>query len=372
MMELKRLRAIGLMSGTSVDGVDAAIVETDGVDVFANNISITRHYEASLKKAIFAVLGDKGLIDSDKVHKAELLLTLFHRDTVKDLLNKAGLSETDIDVIGFHGHTVVHNPAFKITRQLGDAQLLANELKIPVISRFRNVDIKAGGQGAPLEAAYLTAISSDLPKPLGIINIGGIANVTLIGENGEFQAFHTGTGNALLDEWMQKRYGVEMDFDGVEAARGTPDERILAKLFTDEFFAKAPPKSLDREYFRYALTDLDGLSVADGAATLTAFTVRAIKRAVDDFASVKPENWIVYGGGANNPTMMKYLKELFGVNVRNASEAGWNPVTLEAQSFAFLAVRSLFGLPLTFPSTTGVAEALSGGKLFNPENITEA
>ncbi|MBR7159045.1 MAG: anhydro-N-acetylmuramic acid kinase, partial [Alphaproteobacteria bacterium] len=195
METLRRLTSIGLMSGTSIDGVDAALVETDGVDVFANKVSLTRHYDDSLKEAIRTLLGEKGQQDKERLRKIEVLLTMFHVQAVKDLLSEAGKTIKDIDVIGFHGHTVFHNPAYHITRQIGDAALLANELKVPVVSRFRNVDVKAGGEGAPLEPAYLMAISEDMPKPLGFVNIGGVANITVIGVNGEMLAFHTGSGN---------------------------------------------------------------------------------------------------------------------------------------------------------------------------------
>ncbi|MBR7158574.1 MAG: anhydro-N-acetylmuramic acid kinase, partial [Alphaproteobacteria bacterium] len=174
-------------------------------------------------------------------------------------------------------------------------------------------------------------------------------------------------GNALLDDWMRKRHGVEMDFDGVMAARGTPDEKIVAHLLEDDFFKKVPPKSLDRDYFAYALKDIDGLSVPDGAATLTAFTAAAIADSVKNYVQDKPLKWIAYGGGANNPTIIRFLRNYLQTPVETASQIGWNGNTLEAQSFAFLAVRSLFGLPLTFPATTGVPEPSSGGKVFYPE-----
>ncbi len=367
METLRRLTAIGLMSGTSIDGVDAALLETDGVDVFANKFSLTRHYDDALKEAIRSLLGEKGQEDKERLRKIEILLTMFHIQAVKDLLAEAEKNIADIDVIGFHGHTVFHNPAYHITRQIGDAGLMANELKVPVVSRFRNVDIKAGGEGAPLEAAYLVAISEKLPKPLGVINIGGVANITVIGENGELLAFHTGPGNALIDDWLRKRHGVEMDFDGVTAARGNPDEKIIAHLLNDDFFRKVPPKSLDRGYFAYALKSIDGLSVPDGAATLTAFTAAAIADGVKNYVEGKPLKWIVYGGGANNPTLVRYLRQYLQAPIEQAAEAGWNGNTLEAQSFAFLAVRSLFGLPLTFPKTTGVEEPSCGGKVFYPE-----
>ena len=368
MEEIRKLTAIGLMSGASGKGVDAALVETDGFDIFENKVSLTNHYDDVLRQALCSVMSGKDSNDEEKIRKVELLLTLFHGDTVRLLLEKAGRSVEDIDVIGFHGHTVLHNAALHVTRQLGNAELLANELKINVVSRFRNVDIKAGGQGAPLEPAFLLAALRDEKKPLGVINIGGIMSVTLIGENGEMQAFHAGTGNVLVDKFMNQKYGLEMDFEGLEAARGKPDEKVIEKLLRDDFFTKTPPKSLDAGYFDYALDDVKGLALQDAVATLTAFSAYSLAQSVNDFAFTKPQKWIVCGGGANNPTLCRYIRESLGSELINSKEVGINPDTMEAQSFAFLAVRSVFGLPLTFPQTTGVAEDLSGGKLFVFEN----
>lgn len=364
MEEIRKLTAIGLMSGTSGKGVDAALLETDGFDIFENRISLTAHYDDTLKEALYSVVSGAYKGDDDKLRKVELLLTLFHKDTVFALLEKAGKTINDVDIIGFHGHTVLHNAALKVTRQLGNAELLANELKINVVSRFRNVDIKAGGQGAPLEPAFLLSALQNVKKPVGVINIGGVISLTLIGENGEMQAFHTGTGNVLIDSFMHQKYGVEMDFDGLEAARGKPDEKVIEKLLRDDFFAKVPPKSLDARYFDYALDDVQGLSLQDAVSTLTMFSACSLAKSVEDFAFIKPKNWIVCGGGVNNPTLCRCIREVLGGDLMNSSEFGINPDTMEAQSFAFLAVRSLFGLPLTFPQTTGVAEDLSGGKLF--------
>lgn len=366
MTNIRRMTAIGLMSGTSVDGVDAALVETDGVDVFDNAVAITRHYRPELKEEIIALLGNETHQNEEKLNRANLLFTLFNGDTVLELLEKAGKKIEDIDVIGFHGHTLFHSPLLKVTRQLGNPQLLANELGVKVVSRFRNVDVKSGGQGAPLEAAYLVAITRDMEKPLGIINIGGIANVTAIGQNGEIQAFHTGPGNAIINDWMRKKHAIEMDFDGLEAARGNPDMRVVDDLLKDEFFAKIPPKSVDRNYFSFALHEVDGLSVSDGAATLTYFVAAAIKQALDNYLFIKPVKWVAYGGGANNPTLLRFIAKVLKSEVVKADELGWNGNTLEAQSFAFLAVRSLCGMPITYPETTGAPEPLSGGKLFYP------
>lgn len=367
MEEIKRLRAIGLMSGTSGNGVDAVLLETDGFDIFENKISIINHYNQTLKDALYSIVSGIDSKDEEKIRKVELLLTIFHRDTVYSLLEKAGCKISDIDVIGFHGHTVLHNAALKVTRQLGNPDLLANELKVKVVSRFRNVDIKAGGQGAPMEPAFLLSALQKEEKPIGVLNIGGITSVTLIGYNGEMQAFHVGPGNILIDNFMHRKCRVEMDFDGLEAARGKPNRKVVDKLLEDPFFLKSPPKSLDIRYFDYVLDEIQGLNVSDAAATLTAFSAFAAAKSIEDFACIKPKKWLICGGGVNNPTLCRYMREAFSAEMVNSMQVGINPDTMEAQSFAFLAVRSLFGLPLTFPQTTGVKEDLSGGRVFYPK-----
>mgnify|MGYP002536240067 FL=1 len=361
---IKPLTALGLMSGTSMDGVDAALLVTDGVDIFEYGKALNRPYDMDMRADLRSVTGRGVGEDSKKIKDVERKMTLFHAEVVSELLDSAGLRAEDVDVIGFHGHTVYHNPAEKISVQIGDGDLLAEQTRIPVVNRFRNSDIANGGQGGPMMASYHAALARDLEKPLAVLNIGGVAKLTWIGENGELVAFDTGPGNALIDDWMMKKHGTNMDFDGNMAAVGKVNEKIVSLMMKSPYFKKKPPKSLDRDEFSLKISEhLEGESVADGAATLTAFTAQAAAAAAKDFLPKPARQWIVCGGGAHNPTLVRMLRQRIDAPISAAREVNWNGDFLEAQGFAFLAVRSLFGLPLSFPTTTGVPHSMCGGML---------
>jgi anhydro-N-acetylmuramic acid kinase len=231
------------------------------------------------------------------------------------------------------------------------------------VNDLRVADVEAGGQGAPLVPIYHAALVRDLPRPIAVVNVGGVANVTWIGPKGELLAFDTGPGNGPIDDWCMRRAGTQFDRDGALAAAGKVDRTRLQQFAEHRYFARTPPKSLDRGDFndRWA----DGLSVADGAATLTWGTARAIALAARHFP-LPPRRWVISGGGARNPTMLRAIGEETGGEIITTSDLGWDGDALEAQAFAFLAVRSLRGLPITFPGTTGVARPLTGGRLHRP------
>ena len=373
-------RAIGLMSGTSLDGVDIALVETDGEAIrvvkghnnFLEPLGPTgyRGYSDEEKALLRAATRDAEAVTlpSDRpgrLPEAEAFVTRAHAEAVERFLAENGLKPADIDVIGFHGQTVIHRPDHRLSIQIGDGQALASRLGIPVVSDLRRADIEAGGQGAPLVPVFHKALAqaSGFTGPVGILNIGGVANATLIDSKGGVIAFDTGPGNALIDEWMQEREGKNLDDGGRTAARGRPDEPLLAWLLTHPFFVRRPPKSLDRNWFSHKLAGQ--LSTEDGAATLTAFTARAVARALDHAPEV-PIRWIVAGGGARNGELVRLLTYHLRAELVTADAIGWSSAYLEAQAFAYLAVRSLLGLPITFPSTTGVREAITGGVLARP------
>ncbi len=361
---IKPLTALGLMSGTSMDGVDAALLVTDGVDIFEYGKALNRPYDMDMRAGLRSVTGRDACKDADRLRDVERKMTLFHAQVVSELLDSAGLRAQDIDVVGFHGHTVFHDPAEHLSVQIGDGDLLAAQTGIPVVNRFRNSDMANGGQGGPMMASYHAALARDLEKPVVVLNIGGVAKMTWIGENGELVAFDTGPGNALIDDWMMKKHGTNMDFDGNMAAAGTVNEKIVAVMMKDPYFAKKPPKALDRDEFSKKVMDnLESESVADGAATLTAFSAQAAARAAADFLPKPAKRWIVCGGGAHNPTLIRMLRQRTGAEISPAREVGWNGDFLEAQGYAFLAVRSLFGLPISFPATTGVPHSMCGGTL---------
>ena len=361
------MRAIGLMSGTSMDGVDVALIDTDGETISAFGPTGYRAYSEDERAVLRQALKDgAGMTSRDQrppsVARAEELITRAHAEAVEAFMAANGLGRSDIGVIGFHGQTIVHRPDLKMTVQIGDGVALRQRLGIPVVYDLRQADIAAGGQGAPLVPVFHRALASQkaLPRPLGIVNVGGVANVTFIGTGDELVAFDTGPGNALVDDWMRERTGKAMDDGGFMAARGRADEALLAWLMVHPFFAKSPPKSLDRNAFAHRI--VGNVSTEDGAATLTTFTARSIARAAD-FVKARPVLWVVCGGGAKNAELLRLLAYHTRAEVKTGEEVGLSSDFLEAQAFAYLAVRSLQHLPITFPSTTGVREPIPGGVL---------
>ena len=291
----------------------------------------------------------------------ERALTEAHADAVRLLIERHDL--TGIDLIGFHGHTILHEPQNRRTWQLGDSALLAKLTGIDVVGDFRVADVAAGGQGAPFVPAYHAALAHALERPLAIVNIGGVANVTWIGiGEGKLRAFDTGPGNALIDDWVLKHTGQNADYDGALAAAGTVDKALVKRALAHPYFQRKPPKSLDRDEF--AAFRPEGLSLEDGAATLTAITALSIAMSRAHFPQQEARRWLVTGGGRHNPTLMQMLSTMAGAPVAPVEAVGGDGDSLEAQAFAYLAVRSLAGLALSFPGTTGVPAPLTGGRLF--------
>ncbi len=321
---------------------------------------LTLPYEASLRRALLALMRDPARARHDALPALEREVTEAHAAAVLALLAQEGLPAHAIDVIGLHGQTVLHRPDIRFTRQLGDGAALAAMLDVAVVSRFRHADVAAGGQGAPLVPLYHAALARDLDGPLAVLNLGGVANVTFI-DGDRLLAFDTGSASAMLDDWVGRHTGAAYDAGGRIAAAGTPDAMRLARLLAHPFFDRPPPKSLDRNAFD--LSVVEGLPLADGAATLAAFTARSVARAREHLPG-PPRRWLVAGGGRHNATLMALLTAaLDGVPVDPVEAVGWQGDALEAQAFAFLAVRSLDGLPLSLPSTTGVPAPMRGGVL---------
>jgi anhydro-N-acetylmuramic acid kinase len=361
------------MSGTSFDGVDAAIIETDGERVLGFGPTYYRPFEERERALLRRALAEAVTLTDRSARpgilaQAEALTTVTQAEAAERLLAQAGIGTNRIDVVGFHGQTVIHKPEMKLTVQIGDGRALARRLGIPVVYDFRAADVAAGGQGAPLVPVFHRALVDTLkrPHPVAVLNIGGVANITFVDGAPHPIACDTGPGNALIDDFMRARTGAPYDDNGDVARTGTPDRAFIAKVLEHPFFRQRPPKSLDRNAFAFANIDLPEFSVADGAATLSALTVEAAARVVEHLPR-PPRAWIVAGGGARNGTLMAMLAErLKPASVETADQAGFSADAIEAQAFAFLAVRSLRGLPLTFPTTTGVPEPMTGGVLVKP------
>ena len=351
--------ALGLMSGTSLDGIDAALIRTDGSDRVTPLGHLTHPYAETLRERLRACLGREAR--DAAIDAVERELTQAHAVAVGALLQRDGVDAASVRAIGFHGHTILHRPGCGLTWQLGDAALLAGETGIDVVADFRSADVAAGGQGAPLAPAFHRAIAADLEKPVAMLNVGGVANVTWIGADGSMIAFDTGPGNALIDDWMRQRTGSAADEDGRTAAAGQVDDTVLSSMLADPYLDLPPPKSLDR--LDFDPTPAAALSTEDGAATLTAFTAAAVARAVAHLPE-PPRRWLVCGGGRHNPVLMQMLAVRLAGAVEPIESIGWDGDALEAQAFAYLAIRSIEGLPVSWPGTTGAPAPLSGGRLF--------
>ena len=349
------------MSGTSVDGVDVALIETDGERLAAAGSFLTVPYSDDVRRLIRAAFGADQ--PGDATAAAEQAVTDAHIAAARQWSQQSGVALGTLDVVGFHGQTITHRPERRFTWQIGDGAALARATGVKVVSDLRIADVKAGGQGAPLVPVYHAALARDLAKPLAVVNIGGVGNVTWIGADGSLLAFDTGPGNGPIDDWCMRRAGQRFDRDGVLAAAGKIDRARVERFSEHRYFALKPPKSLDRGDFSDAWAE--GLSVADGAATLTRGTARAIAMAARHFPAPVVQ-WVISGGGARNPTLLKAIAEETRGKVVAADSLGWNGDALEAQAFAFLAVRSLRGLPITFPGTTGAPRAMTGGKIDLP------
>jgi len=364
-MQKEEIRwSLGLMSGTSLDGIDAALIRTDGEYVHEFGPWLTLPFDEQMKSILAAAVRGKG-----DLLLAEHVMTLKHAEAVKLLLDKAGLTYKDVQVVGFHGQTVIHRPEEDMTWQIGDGALLAEKTKIDVVCDFRRRDVAAGGEGAPLVPLYHAALARHMELPIAVLNLGGIANVTWIGRSEragnelmalDILAFDTGPGNVMLNEWADAKIGVDYDADGKMALAGKVDHDALERLLNNAYFAKHPPKSLDRNHF--TADHMQHLSAEDGAATLVAFVVESAKLGLRYFPAA-PKQWFVTGGGRHNPAVMQGLKTALG-KVYPVESLGWKGDALEAQAFAFLAVRSLKRMPLSLPTTTGAIRPVTGGALY--------
>ncbi|MBI3706374.1 MAG: anhydro-N-acetylmuramic acid kinase [Proteobacteria bacterium] len=345
-----------------MDGIDVSIVETDGASVVRPGPGRTYGYSDDLRRALLRLIADPAAAENDPLAELEAEVTDAHAAAIAAFMREQGILRASVSVVGLHGQTILHRPERHFTRQLGIGVRVARTLGIDTVNRFRHADMAAGGEGAPLAPLYHKALAGRLEPPVMVLNLGGVANVTYI--DGETViAFDTGPASALLDDFVRRRIGKPYDEGGRLAASGQADARILAGLMRHPFFDRPPPKSLDRNDFHLRAQIVEGLSDGDGAATLAAFTIASAADALRHVPAA-PRRWLVTGGGRFNAMFMRLLAERVGVAVEPVEAVGWDGDFIEAQCFGYLAVRSLRGLPISLPTTTGVPVPMSGGELW--------
>ena len=359
--------AVGLMSGTSLDGIDAALIETDGEGHIRPIAFRSDPYSAAARKTLreaaeLALSFDQPR-PNPEIIAAEKLVTRRHILVVRQLLAGAGIEPGKLAAIGFHGQTIAHRPDRGWTWQIGDGAAMAKALGATVVNDLRSADVAAGGQGAPLLPVYHRALAAGLEKPVALLNLGGVGNITWIGEGDGLIAFDTGPANALIDDWMAAEAGKPYDAGGAFAATGRVDETVLKSMLDNDFFDAPPPKSLDRADF--TLAPARGLAPADGAVTLTAFTAITVSLGMK-LLPERPKRLIVAGGGRHNGAMMRMIAEACGIEPEPIEAVGWNGDATEAEGFAYMAVRALKGLPISFPGTTGAPRPMTGGQVHHP------
>jgi len=360
--ENKIYRAIGLMSGTAMDGIDAALIETDGYHLIRPIGFVTRAHDPALRHHLLAQMNTQ---DYDR--GVERDFTLAQIPVIESLLNQDGLSNDEIDIIGFHGQTTHHDPQGGVTVQMGDGGLLAAQTGIDVVYDFRTQDMKNGGQGAPLIPIYHQALvkNAALSLPVVILNLGGVGNITYLDDEAMI-AFDTGPGNALIDDWIRAHTDHPYDKGGQIAAKGTVDTDKISAFLSHPYFEKAYPKSLDRNDFAGVSRPVNGMTVNDGAATLTDMTVHAVHNAIT-LCPNPPRAIYVTGGGRLNDFMMRRLHAVTDIPIHKVDDLGWHGDAMEAEGFAYMAVRSILNEPISFPTTTGCHTPTQGGVFASAE-----
>ncbi len=353
--------AIGAISGTSMDGIDVALLDTDGEDIVRPGPGRSYPYAPELRRCLLELIATPELAEHDPLAELELAVSNAHAAAVAQFITDHAIDRSRVALLGLHGQTVFHRPQRRFTRQLGLGAAVARRLGIDVVNRFRHADVAAGGEGAPLAPLYHRALAHVLVQPVMVLNLGGVANVSYI-DGDRVIAFDTGPASALIDDFVLRRRGQAYDEDGKLAASGEVNQGILATLMANPYFDRKVPKSLDRQDFHARAKIIEPLGDADGAATLTAFTIESVLAALRHVPA--PQRWLVTGGGRHNATLMRLLAQRLGVAVDPVEAVGWDGDFIEAQCFAYLAVRSRRGLPLSLPSTTGVPQPLTGGEFW--------
>ncbi len=350
--------AIGVISGTSMDGIDVALVQTDGRARVKPGPGRIYPYEPALRAELLTLIADPARCEHDGLAALDAAVSDAHAGAVRQFIGDFGIDR--VDLVGIHGQTILHRPERRFTRQLGDGPRIAAALGHDVVYHFRHADVAAGGEGAPFASLYHRALATGLAQPVMVLNLGGVGNVTFL-DGDSIVAFDTGPASALLDDFVKRRRGLAYDEGGALAASGKADMGLVARLMQHPYFARPAPKSLDRNDFHAWAAAVEGMSDADGAATLAEFTIASVAAALDH-VDRPPQRWLVTGGGRHNANFMRRLADVLGVPVDPVEAVGWNGDFIEAECFGYLAVRSRAGLPLSLPGTTGVPQPLTGGE----------
>lgn len=364
-MIIKNLNCLGVMGASTFGGVELALIKTDGIDIIERKKSRTVQYPEELKTKIKSILGLKRDIDNneEKLQAVDLEVSDFYVRVIREFIED---SCEHIDVIGIEGITVLHNPNLKYTYQLGNARYIAKNTGIKTVTHFRNADICSGGQGTPISSTYFNSLSNNEVKPIVYVNISGKSSLTWIGSFGEMIGFDCGPGDNFINNWTSKHASMDNDYNGRLAAMGKVHEKIVNSLMHHKFFAKFPPKSAYTGIFAEKAEHLEGLSLEDGAATATAFVAEALCYSICIYVPELPKKVVVCGKGANNPTLVRFIRQrLPNIEVIISKEDDIPVDVVNAEISAFLSARTIYALPITFPSTTGVSMPMPGGEIYD-------
>ncbi|ESQ89816.1 anhydro-N-acetylmuramic acid kinase [Asticcacaulis sp. AC460] len=373
------MKVLGFMTGTSLDGIDLAILDTDGEAIadfgpWAEK-PMPPAVRGILENAVRAALGwPRGAAEPAVFEEARRVLVGFHLEAADHFLRQNGLSFKDIELMGVHGQTVLHERPQAgrkgRTVQLFDGQAFADATGVTVVSDFRQADVAAGGEGAPLAPVYHRALvqKAGLELPVVVVNLGGVANITLIDEH--LTALDTGPANGLMDQWMRQHGRGDYDHEGQLAASGVVKDEVVAAYMGHPYFAASAPKSLDR--YDFTLERVQGMAIEDGMATLSAFTLQSLLAGIDQVGAT-PKTVILAGGGRHNAHLVRGITAaLAPAKVVLAEDLGWRGGAVEAEAFAYMAARSLRGLPISFPGTTSAPEPLTGGVISSPRGRSQS
>ncbi len=363
-MIIKGLNCLGLMGTSTFSGVELALIRTDGLDIIKRIKACVVPYPDNMKERIRSVLGLKRDVNNNEqlLQTVDMEVSSFYLQLLKDFIKDC---DEPVDVIGLEGLTTLHNPKLQYTYQLGNGRYISSQIGIKTVTHFRNADISCGGQGTPISSSYFSALSTDETKPIAYVNFNGKASITWIGSFGELVGFDCGPGDNFINNWTSKHGQIDNDYNGKLAITGRVHERIVNSLMHHEFFAKFPPKSAYTGIFSDKAEHLEGLSLEDGTATASAFVAESICYSICLYLPELPKKIVICGQPSNNPTLMRFIRQRIpNIDVFSCQDLGIPSDTINAEIIAFLSARTIYSLPITFPTTTGVTEPMPGGEIY--------